>query len=68
VVGFATAEDAGRISSSIEDVTIQIQPQPEDGCTTLVAIPYSRMRHHRQYAAPNQHGFTVTVTSLLAHA
>ena len=68
VIGFATADDAGRIGSSIEDMTMQIQPQPEDGCATLVAIPYSRMRHHRQYAAPNQHGFTVTVTPLLAHA
>src|ERR671912_127518 len=28
---------------------------------TLVQIPYSRIKHHRQYAAPNQHGFTVTV-------
>jgi len=28
---------------------------------TLVTIPYSRIRHHRQYAAPNQDGFTVTV-------
>jgi hypothetical protein len=26
-----------------------------------VTIPYSRIRHHRQYAAPNQDGFTVTV-------
>ena len=46
---------------------MQIQPQPEDGCTTLVRIAYSRMRHHRQYAAPNQHGFTVTVTPSLTH-
>ena len=27
------------IESAIEDVTIQIQPQPEDGCTTLVRSP-----------------------------
>jgi hypothetical protein len=62
IVGFATADDAGRLVASGADVTIQIQPQPEDGCATLVKIPYSRIRHHRQYAAPNQHGFTVTVT------
>jgi hypothetical protein len=68
VIGFATADDAGRLSSSIEDVTIRIQPQAEDGCRTVVTIPYSRIRHHRQYAAPNQQGFTVTVTPLLAHA
>src|ERR1044071_9160114 len=30
VVGFATADDAERLASSIEDVTIRIQPQQED--------------------------------------
>ena len=67
VIGFATAEDARRLASAAEDVTIRIQPQVEDDATTLVEIPYSRIRHHRQYAAPNQHGFTVTVMSNLAH-
>jgi hypothetical protein len=67
IIGFATAEDASRLQSSLEDFTIQIQPQPEDDRATLVEIPYSRIRHHRQYAAPNQHGFTVTVTPLLSH-
>jgi hypothetical protein len=67
VIGFASPEDAGRIAASTEDITIRIQPQPEEGCTTLVKIPYARMRQHRQYAAPNQHGFTVTVTPALIH-
>jgi len=67
VIGFASAEDATRLQSSLEDVTILIQPQAEENRTTLVEIPYSRIRHHRQYAAPNQHGFTVTVTPLLSH-
>ena len=68
VIGFATAEDAARLSSPVEAVTIRIQPQSEDGCNIMVRIPYSRIRQHRQYAAPNQTGFTVTVTPLLAHA
>jgi hypothetical protein len=34
---------------------------PEGDYQTLVTIPYSRIHHHRQYAAPNQDGFTVTV-------
>ena len=68
IVGFATADDAGRIDSSIEDLTIVIQPQPEDGRDTLVKIPYSRIRRHRQYAAPNQHGFTVTIAAAVAYA
>ena len=66
VIGFATVEDAARLESALEDVTIAIQPQPEDGCGTLVKIAYSRIRRHRQYAAPNQRGFTVTVASAVA--
>ena len=61
VIGFATPEDAAHLASSREEATFHIQPQPEDDAVTLVKIPYSRIRHHRQYAAPNQHGFTVTV-------
>jgi hypothetical protein len=61
VIGFATADDAGRLSSNVEEITIQVQPQPEDGRETLVQIPYSRILQHRQHASPNQHGFTVTV-------
>jgi hypothetical protein len=62
IIGFATKEDAARLASSSEEGTLRIQPQPEDDAVELVKIPYSRIRHHRQYAAPNQHGFTVTVT------
>ena len=61
VVGFATPDDAGRLESNSEEMTVRIQPQPEDGRETLVQIPYSRITHHKQYASPNQHGFTVTV-------
>ena len=61
VVGFATAEDAARLATNSEEITIRIQPQPEDGREKLVQIPYSHIKHHRQYAAPNQHGFTITV-------
>ena len=61
MIAFATADDAGRLDSNVEEITVRVQPQPEDGRETLVQIPYSRMAHHRQHAAPNQHGFTVTV-------
>ncbi|MEQ1574793.1 MAG: hypothetical protein ABL993_11165 [Vicinamibacterales bacterium] len=62
VVGFATREIAATLSTSAEETTIQIQPEPEGGADVLVMISYGRMRHHRQYAAPNEHGFTVTVS------
>jgi hypothetical protein len=61
IIGFATADDAGRMASNVEDLTVRVQPQPEDGRDILVQIPYSRIQHHRQYAAPNQHGFTFAI-------
>jgi len=68
LIGFASADAARQLTTAPQEVTIQVQPHPEAEQSTLVEIPYSRIRTHRQYAAPNQHGFTVTVTPLLAHA
>jgi hypothetical protein len=61
VIGFAKSDVARTLATATEEMTLQIHPQPEAGFDTLVTIPYSRIRHHRQYAAPNQDGFTVTV-------
>jgi hypothetical protein len=61
VIGFAKSDVARTLSTATEEMTLQIHPQPEADYGTLVTIPYSRIRHHRQYAAPNQDGFTVTV-------
>jgi hypothetical protein len=61
VIGFAKADVARAISTATEEVTLQIHPQPEADYDVLVTIPYSIIRRHRQYAAPNQDGFTVTV-------
>ena len=61
VIGFADVETAARLESAAGEQTIQIRPEPEPGSNVLVKIPYSRISHHRQYAAPNQDGFTVTI-------
>lgn len=61
VIGFAKSDIARALSTASEEMTLQIHPQPEGEFATLVTIPYSRIRQHRQYAAPNQDGFTVTV-------
>jgi len=61
VIGFAKADVAREVSTAGQEMTLQIHPSPEAEYQTLVTIPYSRIRHHRQYAAPNQDGFTVTV-------
>jgi hypothetical protein len=62
VIGFADVETAASIAASAQELTVQIQPEPDEKSNVLVKIPYSRIRQHRQYAAPNQHGFTVTIT------
>jgi hypothetical protein len=61
VVGFTDVESAAALEANSGEQTLVIQPEPDATANVLVKVPYSRMRHHRQYAAPNQHGFTVTV-------
>jgi hypothetical protein len=61
VIGFARAEDARDLSIATQEMSLQIHPKPEGDHTILVTIPYARIRQHRQYAAPNQDGFAVTV-------
>jgi hypothetical protein len=61
IVGFVTADAARQFDSGLTDITIQVQPEPDEQALTLVKVPYSRIRQHRQYAAPNQHGFAVTL-------
>ena len=63
VIGFADAQTAAKLESASGDQMIQIRPEPEPNANVLVKIPYSRISHHRQYAAPNQDGFTVTIQS-----
>jgi hypothetical protein len=61
VIGFADATTAAQLESAGER-TITIQPAPEASMDVLVTIPYSRIGHHKQYCAPNQQGFTVTIS------
>jgi hypothetical protein len=61
IIGFARPDVARTLSIVTDPMTLQIHPMPEGEYTILVTIPYSRIQHHRQYAAPNQDGFTVTV-------
>src|ERR1044071_1545785 len=61
VVGFTDVASAAALQAGSGEQTLGIQPEPHARPNVLVKVPYSRMRHHRQYAAPNQHGFTVTV-------
>jgi hypothetical protein len=61
IIGFANAEVARTLSTATQEMSLQIHPQAAEGFETLVTIPYSRIRQHRQYSAPNQDGFNVMV-------
>ena len=61
VVAFADEETARQIGAAAGAATVRVQPEPSDAAPVLVEVPYSRIRHHRQYAAPNQDGFLVTL-------
>ena len=58
VVGYADAETARQIAGRSEGA-VRIQPEPSETADALVFVPYSRILRHRQYAAPNQDGFSV---------
>ncbi|MGH9255939.1 MAG: hypothetical protein ACRD3C_15380 [Vicinamibacterales bacterium] len=61
VIAFADPDAARQIASVAGDATVRVQPDSLQAAAVLVEIPYSRIRHHRQYAAPNQEGLTVTL-------
>lgn len=61
IIGFTTPETARALSTAAGEMTVQVHPKPEGDFNALVTVPYSRIRRHRQYAAPNQDGLTVTV-------
>ena len=62
VIAYADANSAQQIANGSADVTVRVHPEPKDEAGVLVQIPYARIRQHRQYAAPNQDGFLVTLS------
>jgi hypothetical protein len=64
VIAFADADTARQIASAVSDVHVRVHPDATDAAAVLVTIPYARIRHHRQYAAPNQEGFMVTLSQV----
>jgi hypothetical protein len=61
VIGYADGDTALQVANASAEVTVRVHPEPQDEAGVLVQIPYSRIRQHRQHAAPNQDGFLVTL-------
>jgi hypothetical protein len=62
VIAYTNAETARQIEDTTADVTVRVHAEPQEDAAVLVRIPYARIRQHRQYAAPNQDGFLVTLS------
>ena len=66
VIGYAQRRGRARsVDAAAGDRRCRFTRSRTTRLRTLVTIPYSRIRQHRQYAAPNQDGFTVTVAPRL---
>ena len=63
IIAYADPDTAQQLSSAPAELSIQVYAEPNQDASTLVTIPYSRIRQHRQYSAPNQGGFTVTLAA-----
>ena len=66
VIAYADADVARQIASASDEMTMRVHPEPDGERSVLVKIPYARIRQHRQYAAPNQDGFLVTLSAAAA--
>ena len=64
VIGYADAATAQQLASAGHEASIRVHPEPGPDAEALLAIPYSRIRGHRQHAAPNQDGFMVTLAQV----
>lgn len=61
VIAYADVNTAAQIGSASADVGVQVHAEATTDANVLVQIPYSRIRQHRQHAAPNQEDFSVTL-------
>jgi hypothetical protein len=54
ILGFVPAADAARLTSATEPTDVSLFHDVDGAADTLIAVPYSRIVHHRQIATPNQ--------------
>ncbi len=61
LIAYADVATAAQIETASSDVSVMVHPEAKPDANVLVKVPYSRIRQHRQHAAPNQDGFLVTL-------
>jgi hypothetical protein len=64
IIGFISPRDAARLANQGEAIEVTIYPDAEGEATELVAVSYTRITQHRQYAIRNAPGLTLLVRPL----
>jgi hypothetical protein len=64
LVAFVTSAEAQRLASTTGVVHLTAYPDIEGEARAIVAIPYSRIVHHRQYSVRNVAGIALEVRPL----
>ena len=61
LIAYGDVATAAQIETASSEVSVMVHPEAKPDVNVLVKVPYSRIRQHRQHAAPNQDGFLVTL-------
>jgi hypothetical protein len=64
IVGFVSLVDAARLVNHDDAIEVTIYPDAEGDRTELVAVSYTQITQHRQYAIRNAPGLTLVVRPL----
>lgn len=63
VVGFVTADDAAKLATAADaPVDLQLLPDCDADASSIVAIAYDSIVHHRQYSVRNAGAIALRVT------
>ena len=66
LIAFVTAAEAAALTAGRDPVHITAFPDGEGEADAIVAIPYRRIAHHRQYSVRNSAGIGLEVRPLAA--
>ena len=61
LLGFVSDKDAQKLANQTDNVEICLQPAPEEGAESFVALPHTRILQHRLISVRTEHGVTMKV-------
>lgn len=59
LVGFVTPAEKAQLAAAHQPVEVKVYPDVDGEATEIIAIPHSRIAHHREYLVRNSAGITL---------